>query len=697
MGRSQLSEFLRTLELILDELRRLLPPEEWEALQAELMPFVERYRATDNPALVQAILAVLRKYPKAARLLPEARSEAGPAAAPPTASVPRDGGGRWGRPRTAADAFERPARPKTTRAEAHRSQPRWVLARVFDLSGEERPSHAASAYRANTEHEIEVMIGVQQPDWLVARGPSAEHSIDAMLVPGQTYKLNVAFLIPALGVHQMGTLTLPPTGPTPAPAAFRFTVPVPGTPVEALISVTYRGRILQSVILSGVAVADPAAASADERLKLRLQIVVPGFGDLDRREAFDAAMVVTRHPDGRAIAAAVPKESEGPSPIVLFDQPGLDAAMAGIAEVLDAFVRDPEVFKGRLDSAASVDLMRKLAITGVDLYRATGRKLKETLPEGDLGRLQVVQVDPTAFIPVEFVYDLPAPANDAGLCENWRDALEGKPCTPANHPVDEALGDLKVVCPSGFWSVSKVIERQVVKEVEAADLKGSRFGIRAEPTARRPRLAPPSEALFAWSDRLDNTVAGASGRLLHSLGTATGRATPARTWRAWASTISQRKPPLLVLLSHTTQDAPRSLEIGPDGTNDPARAERRALGQVNQKLVKARQQDTPVLFLLGCDTAVADRQLYSFVAGFRDAGAAVVIGTITPVHGELAAAVVETLVDQLATAAKRKHRTVRFGELMRDGRRMLLRKGQLTALSAASFGDADWLVGGKGA
>jgi hypothetical protein len=152
-----------------------------------------------------------------------------------------------------------------------------------------------------------------------------------------------------------------------------------------------------------------------------------------------------------------------------------------------------------------------------------------------------------------------------------------------------------------------------------------------------------------------------------------------------------------VLLSHTTDDTPAALEIGPEPGDRPERAERRALGQVNDKLVKGNPEDTPVLFLLGCDTAIADRALSSFVAGFRDAGAAVVVGTITPVHGELAAAVVGRLVQALVAAAKQKTAAVRFGELMRNGRRQLLAEGQLTALCAASFGDADWLVGGKGA
>jgi hypothetical protein len=759
-----MSEFLRALEAIIDELPRLLSPGEWEAMKAELMPLLERYRASGDPRLIEQILAVFRNHPAAERLLPQARyrpdatgeaaaasdlaepaedrsdeapagfgiddltrsgfkraapppratraapprrAAAGPPpspAPPPTAAAPRPAGRGTGRARAgaapsraAARGGERAARPKRKRAQPDRAQPRWVLARVFDLSGGARPAHATGAYRAKAEHEVEVMIGTEQADWLIARGPSADDSIDAMLPRGETHELSVAFIIPALGVNQMGKLTLPPTGPTPEPATFRFTAPAADTPIEALINVIHRGRILQTAILSGRAVADPAAAPADAALKLRLQIVVPGLGDLDRRETFDATMVVARHPDGHAMAAAVPDAAPGAAPIVLFDQPGLNAAVDGIRGILDRFLDDPAIFRDQLDSRPSVDLMRRLANAGVTLHHAIGEKLLEGLPGRDLTRLQVVQVDPTAFIPVEFVYDLPAPANDAGLCPNWRKALEGKPCTPAHHAVDEVLGDLKVVCPSGFWSVSKVIERQVVRQVEAADLRGNRFGIRAEPTAQQSRLAPPRAALFAWSERLDNKVPGTSGRMLKSLRTAAGQAIPVKTWRDWATTIKQRRPSLLVLLSHTTDEAPPSLEIGPDGDDRPERAERRALGQLNDKLIRASLQDAPVLFLLGCDTAVADRQLYSFVAGFRDSGAAVVVGTITPVHGELAAAVVETLVERLAAAARRQDVAVRFGELMRDGRRMLLKGGKLTALSVASFGDADWLVGGKGA
>src|SRR5438093_1292693 len=68
-----MSEFLRALELILDELPRLLSSDKWEALKTELMPLLERYRTTGDPDLVQQILAVFHNHPEAERLLPQAR------------------------------------------------------------------------------------------------------------------------------------------------------------------------------------------------------------------------------------------------------------------------------------------------------------------------------------------------------------------------------------------------------------------------------------------------------------------------------------------------------------------------------------------------------------------------------------------------------------------------------------------------
>jgi hypothetical protein len=560
---------------------------------------------------------------------------------------------------------------------SQKQEPRWILARVFDLSAKP-PKKPTTAFHADAKHEIQVIIGAEQPDWLAARGRDASQSIDSMLPKG-THELTVVFFLPDSGT-QTGKLILPPSGPTSKPVKFRFDVGPAGSRIEALISIVHRGRVLQTAMMSGLAVADPLTAPEKARIAFRLQVVVPGFEDLDRREAFDVALVAANGASKAAVAAGVVHSEDGRGKTLYFKQPRIDKAAQSIRAVLEDVVTD-ESLKNKLDSEAPRSLLWKLAQQGRILYESIGERLEKELAGRDLSRLQLVQTDPSAFIPIEFVYELPAPANGAPLCKNWKAALTGQPCTANHHKVD-ALGHLEVVCPSGFWSVSKVIERQILEDLTAEEMEKSDFGVRAEPSAARPSLPPMGSALFAWSEILDNSVAGTSADLLKSLGEATKmKAAPVKTWLKWAEAIERRHPALLVLLSHTVDDA---LEIGPEDSG-----ERATVAQINGKFVKSLSQDAPIVFLLGCDTAVADDKLVSFVGRFRDQGAALVVGTITPVLGEHSAAVVKAVVAKLAQ--KRVH-PASFGELMRDARRELLSKGELTALCATSFGDASWLV-----
>lgn len=567
------------------------------------------------------------------------------------------------------------------KAASQKQEPRWILARVFDQSAKppkRPPKKPTTAFRADAKHEIQVIIGAEQPDWLVARGRDASQSIDNMLPKG-THELTVVFFLPDSGT-QTGKLILPPSGPTSKPVKFRFGVGPVGSRIEALISIVHRGRVLQTAMLSGLAVADPLTAPEEAQISLRLQVVVPGFEDLDRREAFDVALVAANGTSKSAVAAGVIHSEDGRGKTLYFKQPRIDKAARSIRAVLEDVVTD-ESLKKKLDTEAARGLLWNLAQDGRILYESIGARLEKELAGRDLSRLQLVQADPSAFIPIEFIYDLPAPANGAPLCKNWKAALTGQPCTTNHHKVD-ALGHLEVVCPSGFWSVSKVIERQILEDLSAEEMEKSDFAVRAEPSAARPSLPPMGSALFAWSEILDNSVAGTSADLIKSLGRATKRkAAPVKTWLKWAEAIEKRHPALLVLLSHTVDDA---LEIGPEDSG-----ERATVAQINGKFVKSLSQDAPIVFLLGCDTAVADDKLVSFVGRFRDQGAALVVGTITPVLGEHSAAVVKAVVAKLA---QKRAKPVSFGELMRDARRELLLKGELTALCATSFGDASWLV-----
>jgi hypothetical protein len=566
---------------------------------------------------------------------------------------------------------------RTSRA-SREQEPRWIMANVFDLSaaGAQKPTRA---FRAGASHEIRVVIGAEHEDWLVARGRNPSESIDSMLPKG-THQLTVVFFMPALGIHETGTLTLPPTGPTPEPAVFRFDVGATDSPIEVLISIVYRGRVLQIALLSGKAVADPLEVPEVDRITLRLQVVVPGFGDLGRREAFDAALVTATGTTHAAVATGVVDSPAGQGKTVVFDQPRIDFAAQAIRTVLEDVLTDDSPV-GQLDSEATRTLLWKLAQQGRLLYDVIGTRLEAELSGRDVSRLQLVQADTSAFVPIEFIYELPPPANGAGLCKNWKQALAGKKCTSRHHGTD-ALGLLKVVCPSGFWSISKVIERQALKDLTDEEMRKSDFGIRAEPSTQRPKLPPIRSALFAWSDILDNNSRGTHAAVLKSLNKATRQHTsPVKTWVNWAAAIDKHRPELLVLLSHTANDA---LEIGPEDSGEIA-----TLAQINTRFVKKGDHDAPIVFLLGCTTGVADDKLLSFAGRFRDQGAAIVVGTITPVLGERSAAVVKAVVAKLA---QKRLKPARFGELMRKARRDLLSRGEITALCATSFGDASWLV-----
>lgn len=147
-----------------------------------------------------------------------------------------------------------------------------------------------------------------------------------------------------------------------------------------------------------------------------------------------------------------------------------------------------------------------------------------------------------------------------------------------------------------------------------------------------------------------------------------------------------QNPPLLVLLSHTERvHRSLALEIGS--------GQYRLASQITPSLVKAAPDDAPVVLLLGCDTAVADREYQSFAARFREKGAALVVGTIAAVLGEHAAPVaqaVTTALHDAATRAASGPQEATFGVTMRDIRRRLLGEGELMSLCLATFGDADW-------
>ncbi len=515
-------------------------------------------------------------------------------------------------------------------------------------------------------------VGPADAAWIAAdrRFPDEQLPDDRQL-----HRLTVVLSFGA--TTQANVVDLPPHG-TSTTCRFAVTVGPGPDPVEARIIVGFRNRILQTAVLRGWVLPDPETAPAGSAIDLSVEAMPrPAMSELDERKPFGAALVVSDDAGGRTAVGL------GSDRMSRFDLDEIAPAVEPLTLILSRIADDPDALGPALDSPGSVELLRDLAVQGVELYQHLGKQVVEELAGDDLDRLQVVSTNPRTFVPVEFVYDLPPPSPKAGLCPKWKTALRTGRCDHADLRLD-AEGLAGLVCPLGFWCLRKVIERHVA---DRADLgPAGTFAVRSDPSAERSSLAPFAGGLFAASERVTKPLAGG---VLRAMSTATGKhAEQVTTWSDWAAAVKARRPALLVLLSHTADDAaPVALEIGAEG-------ERRAAAQITDRFVLAGEDSAPpVVLLLGCDTAVNELGFQTFVAQFREQGAAVVVGTIVSVLGRNAAPVAQTLVRDLATASRSKRAAATtFGEVMAASRRKLLARGELTALCLTAYGDADWVL-----
>jgi hypothetical protein len=113
---------------------------------------------------------------------------------------------------------------------------------------------------------------------------------------------------------------------------------------------------------------------------------------------------------------------------------------------------------------------------------------------------------------------------------------------------------------------------------------------------------------------------------------------------------------------------------------------------IDRSYVCCDPKSPPIVLLLGCDVAnVAYSDAYArHIAVFRQARAALVLGTVATVLGADAAAVGGKLATMLASAAKKAPE--RFGEVLRRVKREAVAESLMVAMCLVAFGDADWYL-----
>lgn len=554
--------------------------------------------------------------------------------------------------RTVIPALTRGSAPSTAAG-------RHLQAQVFEQSNAGLVQRTRS-FEVDARHEVRVRIGSTGMDWI-----SMRHHFPDKELPSNESHLTVRMLVPSpMQEPDAQEIKMAITGASTV-ARFEIDVPMDMEHLEATIKVLYQGKHVQTGMLSGPVTHGQLAADATGIIFTQ---GTASEADLEHQQVFDLNIWkdVER---GELTLDLYNLSAHGDEPT----HKQLKPSLAGINEMLDS-IRDDLFFAAqKLDrpgtslESAGLPMLRSLAEQGEYLR---GKLLKDR-DAAHVRRVQVVSPHSRDFFPVEFFYDYVLPNEDAELCPEFK-SVDGPDCTDACRA---RAGDAKFVCPSGFWALNRIIERQVRPRDHANCHQ-------PESTAQQPKLMPLSGIVFAASNEVNE---GDINRVKDTVAEM-ARLAPvnqATTWSAWEKLVRNHYPSLLVALPHHIEATPfHKLQI--------AGTEELALNRIKRSHIAPTGAHVgSVILLLGCNTANAPVQYQDFVNEFRCAGAVLVVGTLTYVLGPQAADMAREFVTQIcASSASSESKTI--GEIMREVRGRMLVRDNPMALAITAFGDADW-------
>jgi hypothetical protein len=468
--------------------------------------------------------------------------------------------------------------------------------------------------------------------------------------------------------------------------------------VSAEIAFLYRGRAFEVVQVEAYVLPPGAVEEPDHTVEVKVQVAQREVVELADSNEFDAVMIYgedrTRvdSPDGR-----------GPTNVRAYDRAsGASFDLRGPQAVIDylnteLFVAETSLVRrrarqGQTEEVLDTDdrdvlrILRTLARHGAELYNSLGDGFRDPGP-----RIQLQNHDPREYSPVEFVYDRGFPIDNATICPEGLAALESDadecPQCPA---ADELPADLRIanptICPFGFWSLQKIIERRDAVRQGSEVAGGQSF-----PLPDRRDLPAIDSVLFASSDRVELEERDRTWQSLEAL---LSYAEHAPSWTEWRQSLANRVPSLLLALPHHgVKEGLDYLEVGDEQLPGSDRLLFRS--QLIKEFVNPhRREPGPIVLLLGCRTdAPTDLGYVSLARRFQQLPVSIVLGTLAKVLGRHAAPVAREIVTQLASVDDSDSD---FGTIMRRVRRRMLARGYLMALCLVSLGDAEWRLPPRG-
>ena len=535
---------------------------------------------------------------------------------------------------------------------------RLLRARLLEADG---GPHAHGMLSPGEDYEIQVSVGPPEASWLGLPTPFVVPDAPPD-DPERGWSLRVVAWEPTWIPQPLEReLWLPEAGPTEV-VSFPFHTDADPGPLGARITVLHENRVLQTGYLGGGVEGRELTWDLDAAPE-------PQLGVLDETRWFDASFVLNDDVHGKPRATCIADHQLG---LLDLDQADLETFADTVATYLNRISAEPELYAS-LTSDDTVALLRSIAQHGWNLYEALVEDTR--IDPGRLaaaGRIQVVSAKPTSYFPAEFLYSLPPPDPDATLCPGAEAALrsDGRCSQPHTRAV---------VCPTGFWSLSKVVERHAfLKE----DLDGEAPFVLYDALdfSEAPTLDPLRHLAVAASQKVDGFDPHATESLKAKAVAVAVGCTPIDSLEGWETAVRDDRPSAFVLLPHHfRQDLHEKFEMGPALVIQPS--------QLRRELLRGKGSPPPVVLIVGCETLDTRIAFDSFVQKFRRYGASIVISTYATILGRHAAPATADLLDTLDKLLAAG--PVRLGDVLLALRRRLLAEGKPMALGLTSYGDAD--------
>jgi hypothetical protein len=514
--------------------------------------------------------------------------------------------------------------------------------------------------------------------------PVDESSLDW---EGDTIDLCVA-LIPLNGraKPQRRTLVLPRVGESD-PVQFQIRASWE-TPYVGRLAVLRKNRFVQTAKVT---------VTPDAKVLLQPETVVrPISSDLLDLVPAGAALVHNHDESGHSQLAAITDDN-----IFVPLARDLSKTTATFQRLLEDVAQHPERY-GDPNGDGFKDLVVELAKRGKALNELLfAGRVSAAVPETEAEALEkanavsVLSAVAGEVLPIEFVYDRElrvGMAKRPELCPHAvRAAAKGACCNSDQN--------MQTVCPFGFWGMRMVVERHINrKQTQSLIRAGWSHALASMPTIA-DSVATVRAVMGAASaianDNPEQAWDAAMDLLKKHL---PGDVQFPSSWSDWAYTQREQPADILLMLPHVGRAAARPyLEIGDDKRFELDNTDLKELvkglypDQSDEAAMEKYRLRTraPIVLLLGCATA-AGEPLNEFPVKFLDAGARLVIGTLTSVRGHLVAPLGAQLALDIIEDSRAQG--IQVGVLMRRLRQKAFVTGDPTAMALVAFGDSSWIV-----